>query len=154
MPLPSFVISATIIVCERVLFEKDDTLSAIRIVDVFHVASPLPGPYVEPPTEETIPTDAPVVHAWAIASIKATPGYTGTHNVDIKLLSTAGVLVPVGDTLTKPFGSTVPESPTAIGVVAQLKLLVRRVGTCYVCLYLDDNELARSPITFRPVTHQ
>jgi hypothetical protein len=35
MPLPSFLISANIFICEKVLIETDSVLSFVRMIDVF-----------------------------------------------------------------------------------------------------------------------
>jgi len=44
MPLPSFLVSASVLICERILSEADHVLSVIRMVDVFNVVSPPSGP--------------------------------------------------------------------------------------------------------------
>ena len=143
MPLPPYLISANVMVCERILHEADGVISAIRLVDLFTVSEP--GP------------DAPAgvvpgVQAYALVMFKATPEHTAEHSLEIKLLNTAGELVSLGDPANVTF-STLPELegkvPKGMTINIQLNLAVKRYGTCYICVSLDGEEVARTPFTLQ-----
>jgi hypothetical protein len=38
MPMPPYVISANVLICERALTESDGVVSAIRMIDIFYVS--------------------------------------------------------------------------------------------------------------------
>jgi hypothetical protein len=138
MPLPPFLISARIFTCERILTEKDDVLSAIRLVDVFFVPFP-------PPSELSAST-IPTVTTYAIANVKAIPGYKESHDFEFKMLDSERNFIHVG-AQRRAFESRVDEAPTGVGFVIQFDFTVKNLGTCYLGLYLDGEEIARSPIT-------
>jgi hypothetical protein len=87
MPLPSYLISASLLVCERVLRESDNVLSAIRVVDVFYVPQ-------KPP--EISGDLFPLVQAYALASLRSIPGYVGKHVLQLRLINTVGESSVVG----------------------------------------------------------
>jgi hypothetical protein len=147
MPLPSFLISANIFVCERVLIETDNVLSAIRLVDVFTLSKAPPEFAINLKEGDPAFFELPMIQLWVAANIKAYPGYTGSHSVQIKLINTAGEISDIGEPRVEKFDSKWPEAHPSLGVVAQLRLAVRRLGSCYLCLFVDGEELARVPFT-------
>jgi hypothetical protein len=150
MPLPPFVISATIVVCERVLIEKDEVISAIRIVDIFYLSAP--PPEIKP--GDPLPSNLPIVSFWAVGNVKAEPAYREPHSLEVRIVNTIGEVTTIGAPITQAFDARLEPAPTASGLIAQINLGVTRFGTCYVCLYLDNEEVARSPITLalKPTT--
>jgi hypothetical protein len=76
MPLPPYLISVSLLVCERVLREMDGVLSAIRVVDIFYVPQKPP----EIPAEML-----PMVQAYAFASLWAIAGYQGKHSLSVRM---------------------------------------------------------------------
>lgn len=142
MSIPQFLISADILVCERVLFEADGVISAIRMVDLFFV------PTERPPN---LPEDSlPLVQGFVCAILKAVPGHTEDHIFDIKLTNTLG---QVSSLLPEPVKSKFGVSPGferfpgGVGLNSPLSLWVKRMGTCYVSLFVDGQEVARAPIS-------
>lgn len=139
MPLPEFILTANILVCERLLLEQDGIASAIRVVDIFHVGVP-----------EKLPADSvPMIQTYAWVQLKSAPGYSGKHVVQIRIINTVGessVIVEQPDAAfeAKP---GFEELPRAISLVVQLNLAVKRFGTCYVCVDVDGGEVARTPLT-------
>lgn len=143
MPLPPYIVSANVLVCERVLHEEDGVISAIRIVDVFNVADPPPG----------APAGVvPGVQTHCLVMLKAESGHTASHNLELKFLNTLGELKPMGLATDFNFTSK-PEfemaTPVGAAINFQLNVAVRNSGTCYVCVFLDGDEIARTPITLR-----
>jgi hypothetical protein len=143
MPLHSYLISASALLCERILNEKDEVLSAIRIVDIFNV----PEVPAEAPTGSL-----PLVQAYCLVIIKTQSGYHGQHLIQIKLLNMKGELSNLGeaantDVAARPgMGDDVPGGAT---IAFQLNIAVKNYGTCYVCVYLDGEEIARAPFTLQ-----
>jgi len=147
MPLPPFLISASIFTCERVLQEKDEVISAIRLVEVYFVASQPPPEVADLDINEPPPPNLPVIVTYAIARVLAVPGYTGFHKLQVKIINTRDELIDLGQQAELPFGSSVPIAPPSMGFIAQIKLAVRNLGVCYLCLYLDGEEVARHALT-------
>jgi hypothetical protein len=138
MPFPDFILSATALVCERVLLETDQVASAIRIVDVFTVA-------IAP---DLPPDAAPLIQTYVLAVMKSVPGHTGEHAMRLRLINTVGesstLIEDQAKFEAKPGQEELPHS---ISIVAQLNLSVKRFGTCYVCIDIDGEEIARTPFT-------
>jgi hypothetical protein len=142
MPLPPYLISISVILCEKVLHEADGVNSAIRIVDVFYVGTKPAGA-----PEEALP----LVQVYALVSLRVTPGHNQEHEFVFKLLNTVDEFTTLG-TLTRvnmlsPLGETVPGGLTTY---VQVNLAVKRFGTCFLCVYLDGEEVTRIPITLLP----
>jgi len=89
MPLPSFLISANLLICERVLVEKDEAASAIRMVDVFHVPAPPPG-IEDLKAGDPAPAGATVIKTYALTILKAIAGHTDTHQLQIRVFDVTG----------------------------------------------------------------
>jgi hypothetical protein len=144
MPIPSFIISVNLFVCERTLVEADGVLSAIRLIDIFFVPRERPVGV----SEEVLP----LVQAYGCALLKTKPGYVGQHALEMKTLNTVGEMTSTGDpTIAKIFSKPGMEDvPGGISIAIQLNIAVKRFGTCYLCLFLDGEEIARSPFTLLP----
>lgn len=141
MPLPNYVISATAFICERILQEADTVVSAIRIVDVFYV------PELPP---DAPPGALPFVQAYGVFTIRTLPGHYGEHLLKFRLLNTQGEWSDLGPPIKTEikarldFAQSVPGGASAF---VQLNIAARNLGTCYVCCYLDDEEMVRVPFT-------
>ena len=144
MPLPPFLISVSAFLCERILHEADKVLSAIRIVDVFYVPER--------------PADAPkeavaMISPYCLVTLKAQPGHQGRHSVQMKMLSTKGEMSDLGEALATEFavrfefGKSVP---SGANISIQMNIIVKNYGTCYVCVYVDGEEITRTPLTILP----
>src|SRR6266852_4842885 len=141
MPLPPFLISASALLCERILQEEDKVLSAIRIIDVIYVPQ--------------LPASAPEgsvtgVQEYCLIILKAQPGHQGKHLIEFRMLNPKGELTNISEPIeaefkARPeFGKDVPGGAT---VSIQLNLAVKNYGTCYICVYLDGEEITRAPFT-------
>lgn len=142
MPIPSYVVSTSLLVCERVLLETDGVASAIRMVDLFYIGE-VPG---QP--DGTFP----VVQAYVLGAVRADPGHTNEHVFRIRLRNTVGESSIIAEHKglfeskvgLETAGSTAPRS---MNLIVQLNLKVMRYGTCFVYLDIDGEEAARAPIT-------
>jgi hypothetical protein len=146
MPLPSYLISASLLVCEKVLVEKDQVTSAIRIVDIFYVPAlpPLPpGVLMSPEIKENF---VPIVQAWGFVQIRANANYHREHDLEFRTINTIGEMLTIA-TAKARFESQIEGATTGITASAQLNIGVKRLGTCFLCVYLDGEEIARTPFT-------
>jgi len=142
MPIPPYVTTVTLLLCERFLREADGVFSAIRIVDVFYVPESPPST----PDERL-----PVVQFYALAQVKTKPGHNDKHVVWFKLLTTKGELADMGGPVSVGQGSSLfPTAPGGFTVAIQINLRVKNLGTAYLCFYLDSEELIRTPFTLTP----
>lgn len=148
MPLPSFLVSANVLICERVLVETDNVLTAVRMVDVFILPKAPPEHAANLKDTDPIPPDVPIVQMWITANVKAIPGYSGSHSLQLKLIDTAGELSDLGEARVDSFRSLWPDAHPTFGTVVQLRVGAKRLGNCYVCLFVDEKEVARAPFTF------
>jgi hypothetical protein len=149
MPLPSYLISASLLVCDRVLLEKDEVSSAIRIIDVFYVPAlpPLPPGLILPP--EMQDKYGPLLTAYGLVQIRAKAGHRDEHDLEFRIINTAGEESIVASAKAK-FDSHIEGATTGITASAQINMFVKRFGTCFLCIYLDGNEITRTPFTLAP----
>ena len=136
MDAPPYLISTTLLLCERALVEADGVFSAIRIVDVAHAAEPVSA--TEGPFER--------IQLSIFAVIKATIGHLDEHLIELTLQNAVGEFTPLVATKMN-FSSKMADAPPAVSLNGQLNLAVRNFGTCYVLLSLDGKEVARTPLT-------
>src|SRR5690348_13105773 len=92
MSLPDYVISASALICERVLVEADGVMSAIRIVDIFEANFP-----------DSLPEEFRRVKLYVCMTIKANPEHNADHKVQLRMIDTTGELVDLGDPITHDF---------------------------------------------------
>ncbi|HUI77543.1 MAG TPA: hypothetical protein VLY24_06490 [Bryobacteraceae bacterium] len=138
MPLPPYLISANVFLCERILNETDGVVSAIRIVDLFYVTD-LPS--------EAPPGAMPIVQAWGLVILKSHVGYQGSHTVEIKLINVRGESQSLGPEQKVQFVAKHPDVAGGVTLSVQLNIGVKNLGTCYLCAVLDGEEIARAPFT-------
>jgi hypothetical protein len=146
MSLPSYLISASLLVCEKILIEKDQVTSAIRIVDIFYVPPLPPIPEGIVMSEEMKGQYVPVIQAWGFVQIRANAGHYSEHDLEFRTINTIGEMLTIA-TAKARFDSHVEGATTGITASAQLNIGVKRLGTCFVCVYLDGEEVARTPFT-------
>ena len=139
MPLPPYLLSASLILCERVLHEEDGVTSAIRIVDIFYV----------PKKPEGAPENIlPLAQAHGLVNLKAEPNHEQEHELEFRTINTVGEVQSLGPPMKIKFTSRVgPQSPRGVTADIQLNVLVKRFGTCFLCVHLDGDEVLRTPFT-------
>jgi hypothetical protein len=147
MPLSPNIINVSVFLCERLMTEQDGVVSAIRLVDLFYVATP--------PTEAPDSPDikiVPILQAFVCAIIKGHPGIDEEHQLEFKIINTVGELKDCGGQfpirLTSLKG---PDLPSGVTIGAGLQVAVQRFGNCFLCVYLDGEEVARTTFTVAPL---
>ena len=133
MPKP---LSASLIICERALQEKDDVISAIRIVDLFLVA-----------LVPDIPPDKQAVSMTLVVSCQFANDDESTHSLAIRLLRPDGSDKEVE--LEKPleinlasFPLRTPDSTRGIQLVAPWGVKPTHMGRHRVSLLIDGEVVA------------
>jgi hypothetical protein len=136
--MPPNVISASVLVCEKVLTEQDGVMSAIRIADVFYI----------PEMPEQPQGSMAIVQAYALIILKSKPGEESEHTLALKLERPDGTLVNVTD---KPevvaLKSKLPGAPGGVNMIAILNLQPKTMGTYMLRAYVDSEEVGSAPIT-------
>jgi hypothetical protein len=130
MPINTLIVNA--VLCERVLREKDDVLTAVRMVDavLFNAGT------------------APKVDFVVLAFVKS--DVAQSVNLTIQLTSPSGSLKVLGTrplTLGSQFG---PSAPQAMTAVIELSLRVRDEGTYWIDVLVDGEPKTRLPFTLVP----
>jgi len=135
MPKP---LLASVTICQRILQETDAVFSLIRVVDIFYVD-----------LIEGIPPEKQTISASFLASIKFPVGsFPSLETVRISL-----VLPDDNTTLLGTVGTPeiIPDkgiaAPLGFSVIGQVQVAANVLGTYYVVLSFEEEEVARAPFT-------
>jgi hypothetical protein len=132
---PENIISACIIVCERVLTEKDDAPTAVRLIDLLVLPQPHPEPLID------------AVRLGAVAIIKGWPDGNG-HIAKGQIIGPSGKVDDIPGSLQTELKPKIGDGPGGATIIIDLSLQGKSLlGTYYICLLLDDLELCRTPFT-------
>ncbi len=139
MPPPS-LINTSLFICERTLSEKDGVPSFIRNVDLFFVAE----------VPEVPPEKRPLIMT-VVAILKFISGDVSDYAAQINLIrpngeNTALVHAPKVSLKTRKY----PELPGGFNVIQQVAIAPTQLGTHYLALLLNGEEVARTPFTLAP----
>jgi hypothetical protein len=124
--------------CERVLFEAHNVLSAIRIVDVF-----------------AVPEDAPpnfAITFFVVASFRNRPFIRRDYHIEVTLIRPSGertepTIIPKQSAATAIEGG---ESMAAgINIVLQMNVVPRNLGNCSIEIAIDGEPEVLIPFTLR-----
>lgn len=141
--MPIDLISVSAIVCDKILTEKDDAVSAIRIVDVFLIPESIHKSSGEHP--------AYGVQFYILLVIKAKD--VGKMRVVLRLQSPSGEERPLRSSLPEEvtLTSKFPNSGIPVGhtLTLQVNLEAKPLGTYYVRVEIDGKERIRVPFTLR-----
>jgi hypothetical protein len=151
MPLPDHIISVGAFICEKILREADGVLSAIRLVDFFNIQDTPRDNMPMPVSAGAIPGELlPTVHFFVCVIIKAKPGRY-SHRVLVKIQGIDGDISDVGTPMVIPLESNpdMGNVPSGAVVTIEMNVGVKRFGTCYLRVYLDDVEATQVPFTLR-----
>ncbi len=141
-PLPENVISVTVLLCERVLNEKDGVLSVIRLVDTFEIDQEhLPPEGQRPPI---------LMHVLILAKFLPSQGGT-THAVQLKIVRPDGQVTDVGAVTSGSTPSGKGDASVGVNVIVPLGVIPNQFGMHYVECVLDGQTVARMPFTLRLV---
>lgn len=143
MKLPEGVISISLFLCEKTLTESDGVMSAIRIVDYF----PVRLTTAERPL-------APVVRIFGCAFVKGHPGPNRAFKATFRVAGGDGQIVDIGPSMDLPLANKQSDKTLPIGgaISIELNIEARTFGTSYLCFYLGETEVARTPFTIVPLS--
>jgi hypothetical protein len=144
MHYPDFLVSANLLLCEKVLHEADGVSSAIRIIDSFFI----PQDEIDGIAEGRIP----VVTFWATALFKVVPGHKATHTVELVLTDTMGQQMKSSNPVTFTSTDDTEEFPGGGVVAVSIRTQVKKIGVCYVTLLIDGVGIARTPLILRKIS--
>jgi hypothetical protein len=135
--MPQKLLASYILICERVIEEKDGVLSVIRMADFYGV----------PPAalESTIGVRLGIQLQAAITA-KAVPEDTGEHHFAVKLIRPKGEYSLLLEK-SQRMRSRIFGSPGGASFTLKLGSFVKEMGTHYVTLEADGEEVARAPFT-------
>jgi hypothetical protein len=126
--------------CERVLFDQDRCLSAIRIVDIFQIPE-------NAPPETT-------VQFFAVLVLKAAPPIPDEEvSIGVWLVRVSGERLRLPDPHGQPYKlhQLNPDTSAAGGVsiAIQLNLIPKHFGNCFIEFEVENEIVARIPFTIR-----
>lgn len=130
------------VVCEKVLQEKDETLSFIRVIDRFTVAAPDVDQFPELPH-----LSLPVTVALGFRS----GAYAGTRGVDLRIHTPSGDLVKTGGDTPLPLPVFFQGGEAGANLVMSLTLDVSTEGLYWIDVLLDEDLITRLPVR---IVHQ
>jgi len=134
--MPLKILSTSALICERFLVEKDDVFSAIRIIDLFYV-----------------PQDSPEYAAMQVnVLVVVKTSNDGEASLRIKLIDPSGNV----ETLAGPPERIVVKSkfpgtliPTGTTIALHLNISPKTLGTYYLNVELDGQQVANVPFTLQ-----
>lgn len=150
LPLPPTLVSINVIVCEKILLERDGTYSAIRIIDVFFFKRE-PSGTIEPQHVEVsvlvmgkISPEDKSEH-WARLLVQKPDGKTSQIGQPLRAVFEAVIDQP--ETYALAAGSDASKIAGGFTIVANIKIIPRQVGMHHILVIMDDIEVAKTPFT-------
>ena len=137
--MPQKLLCADILICDSILQEADGVSSVIRLVDLFTVR---PAP--------DVPVEKQVFPIKALVTLKGQIGDSSEHNIRIEMIRPSGenqVLLEKAIPVASRFGPSIPGGAT---LVLHIGVIVREMGTHYIRLLDDGEELIKVPFTLKP----
>jgi len=150
MALLDHLVNAFVLTCEKVLFEKDDVISLIRLVDVFYA----PRGKVQP--TNTV-ENCPAIGMAVVAAVKFDPtAADGTkHQFSLKLVRPSG---EEKDILQGPAEfelTTSPKHPMAPvgfnGLFSPVMVVPKQLGQHRLIAFIDGQEVCQTIFTLAEV---
>jgi len=138
------VTSASFFICERVLIEKDDINSAIRIVELFNLPAGPPPPGMPP-------LDQVAVWMTVVGILKFDSWDAESHTLQVQLVRPDGESVFAGPPSVFEIAtpSAAPNFPPGINFLSTTGVFARQMGLHYFVLFFDGIEVARAPFALR-----
>jgi hypothetical protein len=128
--------------CERVLFEQDNIVSAIRIIDIFQVP-------------EGVDSTTLAFSFFAVVSLRLVPVPDAEVNVGITLVRVSGERESLPFAIRNPYklreANPDPSLPGGISLIMQLQIVPKNFGTCYLEINVDGEVATTIPFTIRRV---
>jgi len=130
--------------CERVLQEHDNIISAIRIVDIFQVPKKL--------AEHT------AVSFYAVVSLRTVPVPDEQVRVKIAMVQVSGDREYLPDPPGQPYDlrklTPDPSLPGGVSLIVQLNLRPAHEGLCFLEIEIDGEIAVRIPFTIRYIQEE
>lgn len=139
MPKPANLISANLLVCERILYEQDKVLSIIRLADMIHVKPAPPG----------IPPDAMRVPIRMLFMAKFNAPDGTPVKVIFRSITPDGIekQLAISDS-TLQADSGIPDFiPRGMNITLDIALKPAVFGVYYYAAEIDGEEVARTSFT-------
>ena len=129
--------NVNVFICERILYEHDGVLSAIRLVDIFSVP-------------EDRPADFRIAFTF-VAIIKFKPGYIPPDSIPMRvtLVRINNEREVLGEQPLQIPNKQVP-GPIGVGLILQIQIIPRNLGTAYLEAAIGDEAIASIPFTLSP----
>lgn len=133
-------LSSYVLLCQRLLQEKDEVFSAIRMIDVL---------FTDIMTE--LPIEKQTVPLSFLAGVKGHVGDASKHQIQIDLVRPDGESTKLGEANDISFVSTrYPDSPGGFNIVGEIGVVPKQLGVHFIVLSVDGEEAARAPFTLHP----
>jgi hypothetical protein len=129
----------TAFLCERVLFDQDKLVSAIRIIDLFNVPENSPDTFV--------------LQFFAVISLRVAPPVPDEQvRIALWMRRVSGEREQLPGP-PEPFklqdANSDPSSPGGVSLVIQLNVIPKNLGTCYIEVEADGKLVTKIPFTIR-----
>lgn len=134
MPIKDHIQNVNAFICERMLFEQDNVLSAIRFVDIFFVP------------EDASPDFKSAFTFVVVMKFKF--GYVPPDKIPMRvtLIRSNGEREVMGDQALQIPTKDIP-GPVGVGLILQVQLVPRNFGTAYLEASVGDEIIATVPFT-------
>ena len=140
--MTSNLISSTLLLCEKVLIEKDEVLSVMRMFDTYYLPV---VPDVDPDKSPNVA--APITF---LAVCRFDQKASGDHVLKLRFINPENTASDVGkiETIDLSAIPVIGDAPKSINVIWNIVVAPKRLGTYFAVLVLDDVEVDRAPFTF------
>lgn len=136
MNLPFNLQSACLLVCEKVLTEGDDVVSAIRIIDIcYYTAHP------------DIPVERRLVRVGLLGILKSSDDDDTERNLEVRVTTPDDQDLQVVPVHRIKLNRRIKEAPGGNTLCVDLHIRARRSGTHVLRMLLDGEEVARTSVT-------
>jgi uncharacterized protein DUF6941 len=135
--MPQKLLAANVIICETVLDQKDEVMSAIRIVDLMTLRI-IPE----------LPIEKQTVQLSGLVMVKSRIGDDGEHHIQVDLVRPNGEVTKLLERSCVAT-SILPQTPGGANFILQVALVPRQMGTHYFRLSVDGEEVTTAPFTLR-----
>ena len=132
------ILTANLIICEKVLAEDDGVHSIIRMVDLFRF-KPI----------ETKPNEKAQIELTTIAIFRLEPSDDTTHLVELWLVRPSGLEVRVATLEMKAEGNA-HDAPRGFNARGTMPIEPTEAGGHYISLRVDEVEVTKAYFTLEP----
>jgi hypothetical protein len=136
------VVTASVFVCERALQEKDDVISAIRIVDIFQL------PPMVPQSANLPPYAIPLV---GVAFFRTAQPDSAVHAFQFQLVRPSGAAALVQQPFLTPLALRAGGAPAGANLVVPINVLVKEFGVHELFALCDGVAIASASFTLAPM---